>query len=84
MGFAREAGAWQGTASALLDALNATAGADTTAKTWPTNAKSAGDRVRRHAPAQRQHGVAVDFRKSNGVKLIELAAEERDGGPLSL
>lgn len=84
--FAETAVEWEGTASALLKALEQQADATAQlAKTWPKTAKACGDRVRRHANALRLRGVDVTFRRTGQGRLIALrASNPSDEGGLTL
>ncbi len=56
------AGAWQGTATDLLDALNyAKDSQERRAQGWPRNAQSLSTQLRRLAPALRAGGVDIEF-----------------------
>jgi hypothetical protein len=80
--FVEDQGSWEGQAHKLLEALNrATVDHEERGKRWPASAKAVSDRLRRHAPALRERGVQVDFRQSNGRKLIALRSEGHEAPP---
>jgi hypothetical protein len=64
-------GHWEGTASELLEALDRLAtGQQFSQKTFPKNARSLSNRLRRDAPALRAVGVQVEFRKSGATRYV--------------
>jgi hypothetical protein len=71
-------GYWEGTATELLLALNELVNEETQkAKTWPKDARTMSNRIRRLAPLLRQTGWDVCFRTvgHQRAKLIRLARE---------
>lgn len=65
---------WTGTAASLLEALNAERGDGRAPDGWPRTPRGAAEKLRRLAPALRQAGVAVSFRRQahTGARLVEL------------
>jgi hypothetical protein len=65
---------WVGTAKELLDELTRrTPEASHRQKDWPTKPRQVGDAVRRLAPALRQIGIDVTFKRQASRRLIELS-----------
>jgi hypothetical protein len=58
---------WEGTATDLLVALDS-GGLQPRARSWPRNAKSLSDQLRRYAPNFRRRGVVVEFRRTPGSR----------------
>jgi hypothetical protein len=69
---------WQGTASAMLDALNSDIHNFTDRETrrdrnWPRTPRKLAGRLRRMAPSLRRAGIILEFdKKSEGAKLIAI------------
>jgi putative DNA primase/helicase len=64
-------GHWEGMASELLAALDKqVTGQQFSLKTFPKNARSLSNRLRRDAPALRAVGVQVAFRKSGATRYL--------------
>jgi len=78
----RERGNWSGTATMLLEVLNAKADDDLRrARWWPRSPQSLGGALRRLAPNLRAAGIEVDFDRKPGhgrQRLIKLAATPSD------
>jgi hypothetical protein len=81
---AEDAGAWVGTATDLLEALNERVPKETRpAKGWPTSPRGVSNALRRIQPNLRQVGIVVVFRREEGRKRTRLIELETVGSPAS-
>jgi hypothetical protein len=66
-------GAWEGTITELLEALNEREDEATTrSKYWPNSAKALGQQMQRKAPLLRNVGIEVEQNRSRGSRTIAL------------
>lgn len=70
---------WEGTASELLEAINAKVPEVKRPKTWPGGANALSRRLRRMAPALRAVGVNVESRRSGEARSLSLSLEKKSG-----
>lgn len=61
---------WAGTPGELLDVLTP----QHPPRGWPADATRLSGKLRRSAPALRRRGIDITWRKTNGIRLIELTA----------
>jgi hypothetical protein len=71
---------FEGLMSVLLERLNNNATLDTRqAKGWPKNAAGLGGKLRRIAPAMRNHGILIEFPRCSAGSWVKIAS---DVGPV--
>ena len=67
--FVEDGGTFRGTATQLLEALNAPLEGRSGGKDWPTSPRGLSGAVRRAAPALRRIGIDVDFSRKREIGL---------------